>query len=128
MYHLFLDDIRIPQQVTWVELPMPGGWIIARNYKDFTSIILEKGMPEFIAFDHDLADEHYQILKPGEIRGEYKEKTGADCAHWLVGYCMEDWKDLPDYAVHSMNPEGGKNIIAKLESYRRLLEDKRKRK
>ena len=57
-YYLFLDDERYPKQVTWVNLPLVD-WVIVRNYNEFVKKIEEDGMPVFISFDHDLADEHY---------------------------------------------------------------------
>ena len=70
---LYLDDIRVPD----------GDWVIVRSYNEFISHIKQYGLPEFISFDHDLADEHYA----GENYKNFKEKTGLDCARWLLVYC-----------------------------------------
>lgn len=51
-----------------------------------------------------------------------REKTGLDCAKWLVNLCMDNNLDLPDYIVHSMNPAGAKNIWEYLENYRKFRE------
>lgn len=49
MYNLFLDDIRMPEDVSWVKLPKNIEWVIVRNYKEFRKTILNKGIPEFVA-------------------------------------------------------------------------------
>ena len=47
-----------------------------------------------------------------------REKTGMDCAKWLVDYCMDNKKELPDFVVHSMNPAGGENIKSLLDQFK----------
>jgi hypothetical protein len=49
---------------------------------------------------------------------EFKEKTGMDCAKWLVDYCMDNKKELPDFVVHSMNPAGAENIKQLLTQFK----------
>ncbi len=39
-----------------------------------------------------------------------QEKTGRDCAHWLVGYCQDNNVPLKLVSVHSHNPVGTSNI------------------
>ena len=87
-YNLFLDDVREPDKVTWVNLP-PVEWTIVRNYNQFVSTIERFGLPNFISFDHDLAEEHYHPAMYSENVSDYnklytnchfKEKTGYDCA------------------------------------------------
>lgn len=112
-YQLFLDDMRTPRDVRWVELPL-GPWVVARSFDSFTKVIIERGMPDFIAFDHDLADEHYTL---NVNYSKYKEKTGFDCAKWLVEYCMNNSMALPAYVVHSMNPIGKGNIESLLKAF-----------
>jgi hypothetical protein len=50
------------------------------------------------------------------------EKTGYDCAKWLVEYCIEKDLDLPTYYIHSMNPAGGNNIKKFLDRYKKFRE------
>jgi hypothetical protein len=127
-YYLFLDDERFPQDVTWVKLP-PHNWTIVRNYADFVRTIENKGLPVEIAFDHDLGHEHYQAYhtaaKPGHGVIDYssfKEKTGLDCAKWLIEHCNEKNLPFPKYYVHSMNPIGKQNIINAFNSFKRYLQ------
>lgn len=129
-YNLFLDDERIPQIVTWVELPLVE-WVIARNYNQFVEIIQKNGLPELVSFDHDLADEHYaeytaahdpKSLTRGRINYDtFKEKTGYDCAKWLAQYCVDNNRPIPQYYTHTMNPIGGANICSILESAKRVI-------
>lgn len=112
-YALFLDDIREPKQVKWVDLP-PYDWTIVRNYKEFTRTIEARGLPYFIAFDHDLSLEHYVH---NTVVTDSKEKTGSDCALWLIDYCIKHDKDVPKFVVHSMNPAGVISIKSKLTNY-----------
>jgi hypothetical protein len=124
---LFLDDIRDPYSTTHVRLPL-GPWLVVRNYDEFCKAINDEWrnnrcLPTFIAFDHDLAEIHYIDYKFGQItqeeyeRVETKEKTGMDCAKWLIDFCLDNNLDLPDYLVHSMNPVGKKNIECLLENF-----------
>lgn len=116
---LFLDDIRYPVEAyhyTRQDIFLRKDWHIVRNYEQFVSRILEKRLPDMISFDHDLAEVHY--LQPGS--GEYTEKTGYDCAKWLVEYCMDHHLDLPEFYCHSMNPVGKENIESLLKNFKNL--------
>lgn len=112
-YKLFLDDERIPANVTWVPevFSSPFDWVVVRSFNEFVKQIEENGLPSVISFDHDLAIEHYNEGLAGlPPRKDYKEKTGYDCAKWLVEYCMDNKKKIPEFYVHSMNPVGRENI------------------
>ena len=120
MYNLFLDDVRNPN----VFLDDCRVWETVKDYNGFVRIIQQKGLPTFISFDHDLDWEHYPMnnAKSGKVvlkYEEYKEKTGMDCAKWLVEFCMKTNQPLPEYQVHSMNPIGKLNIQSLLESYKK---------
>lgn len=121
-YNLFLDDIRMPNDVTWVNLPMKV-YTIVRNYADFVKIIENQGIPKFVAFDHDLSMAHYGDGLHGDVidYNKYEEKTGYDCAKYLVQECSKKGVKHPPYVVHSMNPVGKQNIISYVESYNKSL-------
>lgn len=107
-YHLFLDDIRVPSQVKWVDLP-PANWVIVRSYEDFVKTIESKGVPVFVSFDHDLSMDAMIAANRGEIyRGP--EKTGLDCAFWLFQKCASEGLKFPQWACHSINPIGRRAI------------------
>lgn len=118
-YNLFLDDERVPKQVKWIELPLVN-WVIVRNYDDFVHHITTHGIPLIVSFDHDLALEHYADAGKQQLNyATYREKTGYDCAKFLVEYCLERNYNLPKYYVHSMNTVGKANILSLLNSYTR---------
>jgi len=125
-YNLFLDDIRMPTDVTWVNLPNCS-WVVVKNYESFREIIWNMGIPKFVAYDHDLSVEQYETYHGIDENGKltinydkFKEKTGYDCCKFLVNECNKLNVKHPDYAVHSMNPVGKSNIISYVESYNRI--------
>lgn len=114
-----MDDLRYPidaYHYTKQDIFLRDDWEIARNYHQFVSSIIEEGLPEFISFDHDLADEDYLESDSHEI----PEKTGYECAKWLINYCMDHNAELPKFFSHSMNPVGKENIESLLNNYKKL--------
>ena len=111
---LWLDDLRNP--VIWAKDYSGYKIIWVKSYNDFIKYISEHGIPDIISFDHDLDEEHYQmifnLLKPNfKIPyNKFKEKSGYDCALWLIEYCVKNKLNLPDIKIHSMNPIGRENI------------------
>jgi hypothetical protein len=128
-YKLFLDDMRQPsgaysytQNPIYLEL----NWVLAKDYNDFVNCIKLKGMPDLISFDHDLADIHYGFPVPSLCEYDtMTEMTGYHCAKWLIEYCMDNNVNPPEYLVHSMNVEGGKNIKYLIENYKRFLKSQK---
>lgn len=122
---LWLDDYRDPMKDDWLVFsPIPREnlkvvWV--KTYQEFKDWIIDNGLPEAICFDHDLADEHYEIGRPSGFQEfDYSlttEKTGMDCAKWLVQYCIEFKKPLPLFNIQSANPVGKKNIQAFLDNF-----------
>ena len=94
MYKLYLDDLRVPIQS--YPLMNNSDWRIVRSYDEFVKTISSDGLPNIISFDHDLAFEHYRqsMYDPDKhytnyyTDGTFKEKTGFECAKWLVEYCQ----------------------------------------
>lgn len=123
MYNLFLDDERFPKDVKWIELPLVH-WIIARDFEMFCKIIIRDGLPSNISFDHDLGDLAYKQAAANsfDYSKQGREKTGYDCANWLINYCMNNNIKFPSYTVHSLNPIGKENIIKLIENYKIALE------
>lgn len=119
MIRLFLDDERMPidcAKYMYTRLSnvtvYHEKWEIVRNYDEFVDYIKTEGLPDIISFDHDLG--FYK--NPTDY--DKKEKTGYDCAKWLVDYCIDNKKKLPEFLVHSMNPIGYQNIKKYLENYK----------
>lgn len=110
---LWLDDLRNP--FINIEGRIPKENLIidqVLNYEQFVQWIEKYGLPRIISFDHDLADEHYtpeeywhdyQISKEYQDAQNYQEKTGMDCAKWLIDYCIDNKKPLPIFYVHYLN-------------------------
>lgn len=123
-YSIFLDDVRFPSDVTWVSLNFPADKVIVRDFNQFKRTIERKGLPVFVAYDHDLSVEHYGDGLNGDNidYSQYKEKTGLDCCKFLVEECAKKSIKHPPYVVHSMNPVGRANIESYIESYNRSLE------
>ena len=127
---LWLDDYRNPMEGQWLVFSpitledLEVFWV--KSYKEFTDWITENGLPDAICFDHDLGD--YQAFRNGHP--EYfedqewpeTEKTGYDCAKWLVEYCMENKLKLPLYNIQSANPVGKENIDKLLKNYIKHME------
>ena len=113
---LYLDDVRIPKDTDWA---------VVKNYDEFVAHIRMHGLEsyEVISLDHDLGDtamnEYYN-----NVRDNYKidynnitEKTGLDCAKFLVAESMTKSIPLPQIYVHSANPIGSANIMGYINNY-----------
>jgi hypothetical protein len=139
--NIFLDDERVPSDVSWLELPSVE-WTVVRNHKEFVSLLksaYENGVAiEHISFDHDLADEHYKVMQE-EVRHtafvddteggmnvtfDYgTEKTGYDCAKSFFDLLLDNGGSFPTFTVHSLNPVGKKRIQEFLDSAKKFYED-----
>lgn len=131
-YKLFLDDYRQPEECALYMYRRIGkenpiyldkDWVVVKNYPDFISCIMDKGVPSLISFDHDLADGHYhKNMQEGILNYDSEDfedddynKTGYHCAKWLRDFCYVNGVDFPRWFVHSMNPVGTENIVALLK-------------
>lgn len=124
---LWLDDYRDPynKEVDWLVFSplsredLKVYW--AKSYDSFVHFITNEGLPDAICFDHDLSD--FQAFKAGypdlmeDVPTPITEKTGFDCAKWLIDYCMDNNKPLPLYNIQSANPVGKENIDKLLKNY-----------
>lgn len=134
---LWLDDIRSPHNPKYktmvdalltddmTEQKIPGEVFWVRNHFEFTQHIITIGLPDIISFDHDLAESHYNPLmykgvhEYNKLYKTFIEPTGYDCAKWLVDYCIDFGKKLPEYNCHSQNPAGKQNILSYLNNYKK---------
>jgi hypothetical protein len=119
LYRIYLDDVRMPIQ--------KDGWVVVRSYNEFVDKVNEIGLEniELISLDHDLGDTamdewyrnvyHNYTLDYNNIT----EKTGMDCAKWLVEQWM-DGKPVVDVVVHSANAIGSANISGYINNYRHI--------
>lgn len=115
MYKIYLDDVRTPVDSTWV---------VVRNYDEFVSKVVEIGLNniECISLDHDLGDTamqewHKNVYYNYTLNYDnILEKTGMDCAKWLV----ERWLDgepVVTVYTHSANAIGSANIMGYINNY-----------
>ncbi len=120
MRYLFLDDERVPTDVTWVIIGQHD-WEIVRSFDEAVEWVKANGYPDVVSFDHDLGYEGTTIADSGLVivTNSTESKSGYDFAKWLVEYDMETLT-MPehfDYTVHSMNPVGARNIQVYLDNY-----------
>lgn len=120
-YALFLDDVRDPNS-SWMNYCMQCRdydlvkWTIARSFDEFKAIIDEKGMPDFISYDHDLHDEHYDgsmwlgLNEYNEVAKNFKHPTGLECAQYVLEKLGD--KVHPPFFPHTQNPIGYMRIMA----------------
>lgn len=104
---LWLDDMRNPftdglkKYLPHYSMRSDVEIVWAKSYEDFVDTINKNGLPDVIAFDHDLGE----------------GKSGFDCAKWLVDYCLDNNKHLPQWAIQSANPVGAQNINSLLNNF-----------
>lgn len=130
---IYLDDIRTPAETRWV---------VVRDFVEFVSTIDEVGLENVavISLDHDLgptaAREYFNNVSPNYTLNynNIKERTGMDCAKWLVEQFYlrnPDWLTLaqedkldtdaifpfPTVYTHSANPIGSANIMGYINNF-----------
>lgn len=122
---LWLDDSRDPNTDDWLNFSPIGKncevvWV--KSYAAFTHWIIVNGLPDAICFDHDLGFTNEYYIE-NDIESPDPERTGYDCAKWLVEYCLLHNKVLPLYSVQSANIVGKVNIISYLENFKKSQND-----
>ena len=113
---LYLDDVRTPKDADWE---------VVRSYDEFTAHIRLHGLENYdlMSLDHDLGDtamsEYYNNVHPNYTLdyNNITEKTGLDCAKFLVAESMTKGIPLPAIYVHSANPIGSANIMGYINNY-----------
>lgn len=118
-YKIYLDDVRTPLD--------HESWVIVRNYDEFVQKVTELGLEniELITLDHDLGDSamkewHENVSVNYTLNYDnITEKTGMDCAKWLVNQWL-DGKPVVDVYTHSANAIGSANIIGYINNYKHV--------
>ena len=129
---IYLDDVRTPVNPEWV---------VVRSYDEFVEKVRELGFEniEVISLDHDLGDtamsEYFNNVSPNYTLdySNIEEKTGMDCAKWIVDYYYDNYnfaEDLisrkskkilgitfPKVYTHSANPIGSANIMGYINNF-----------
>lgn len=109
---IWIDDIRDPFKADWLMSYAPeyaygeGEVVWVKDYNEFIDEVITNGLPDKIAFDHDLGEGN----------------SGMDCAKWLVSWCMDKHEDLPEWTIQSDNPAGKENINSLLSNYLKFKE------
>lgn len=129
---LWLDDLRNPNEGSWIEQFAPEFkkshhiiWVL--SFTEFTEWIEKNGLPDKICFDHDLGEDvAINLVAKGVNKKKAREakklaKSGYDCAKWLVDYCIDNKKEIPDWNVQSANPVGKENINGLLNNAKNHL-------
>ena len=118
MNKIYLDDVRTPIDSTW---------IVVRSYDEFVTKVNEIGLENIgvISLDHDLGDSamkewHRNVYHNYKLDyNNITEKTGYDCAKWLVEQWMNG-KPVVDVYTHSANAIGSANIMGYINNYRHV--------
>ena len=129
---IYLDDVRTPVDT--------DNWVVVRSYDEFVNKVKEVGLKniEVISLDHDLGDtamnEYFNNVSPNYSLdySNIQEKTGYDCAKWLVNHFYDinpDWIllgrlqkksiniNFPTVYTHSANPIGSANIMGYINNF-----------
>ncbi len=120
MRRLFLDDLRDPIECAMYMYLRADcriyheEWEIVRSYGQFINSIKLNGLPDLISFDYDLADDA-KLRENLPIEEWFNldkniEYNGLDCVKWLIKYCSDKNLELPNFVVHSSNPDGTKYL------------------
>lgn len=96
-WNLFLDDIRTPLCLSHADTP--GSFVVARTVTEALNECEQKGLPSAMSLDHDL--------------GEGQEDAPRFLWYLIDGHLDGKWdcSTIKLVQVHSMNPEGVKNLI-----------------
>lgn len=107
---LWHDDVR----------PPPVGWTWAQTNAEAKEWLSIEGLVSECSLDHDLGmdevelptdvDEALDVLAEHQKRAS---ETGLDLVHWMV----ETGNVPPKVTIHSWNPEGARNMAARLNRY-----------
>ena len=94
-YKLFIDDERFPTDSTCV---------IARSSHEAMQVVITRGIPDVILFDHDLGS----------------DDTSMVFLHAFIDHVLGNGILFPrdfTYSIHSQNPVGSENIKSLMNSF-----------
>jgi hypothetical protein len=117
--NIYLDDIRTPT--------VPEFWTVVRNYDEFVAKVTEVRLENIrlISLDHDLGptaikEWHSNVYHNYSLNYDnIQEKTGYDCAKWLVERWMEG-EPVVEVVTHSANAIGSANIMGYINNYKHI--------
>ena len=122
-----------------MRIPKDPNWKVVRNYEEFVDLVSKTGLEniETRSLDHDLGpiamSEYFNNVSPNyklDYNNLIEEKTGYDCAKWLVDYYYEKYDKevsrnekrnsgilFPRIYTHSANPIGSANIMGYVNNF-----------
>lgn len=95
---LFLDDERVPADVTWMSYPAEALFTVVRNSAQFFDELFRQEF-DIVSFDHDIQE----FVKGNEVTGYHILKE-------LVDICLQNDVVIPQCVFHTQNPIGKKNM------------------
>jgi hypothetical protein len=118
---IYLDDIRTP---------VDKDWLVVKNYEEFVKAVdsFDIDQIECISLDHDLdytamAEYFNSTDDKRELNYELiKEKTGMDCAKYLVEKWINTGKTCK-VMIHSANEPGSINMKSYINSYKKSVNE-----
>lgn len=97
---LFLDDERMPHDVTWLEYAEDAEFHVVRDLQSFIEAFVELE-PDVVSFDHDLGVNSAGKLLP----------SGYDCVKAAISFLFNNHDHpIPKAVFHSKNPVGSQNM------------------
>lgn len=127
-HYVYLDDVRTPLGVFYDTRYDHVGkieeWVVVRSYDEFVAKVQELGLANIalISLDHDLGPSAMKEWKENVYKNyeldydNIEEKTGYDCAKWLVERWM-DGEPIVKVVTHSANAIGSANIMGYINNY-----------
>jgi len=117
--NIYLDDMRTPTVSEF--------WTVVRDYDEFVAKVTEVGLENIrlISLDHDLGptaikEWHSNVYHNYSLNYDnIQEKTGYDCAKWLVERWMEG-EPVVEVVTHSANAIGSANIMGYINNYKHI--------
>lgn len=89
--NIYVDDKRTP---------IDTDWTIVRSYHDFIFLVNQSfDLIKMVSLDYHLND----TVSP--------DKTGLDCAKYLIDYCDKNHKPLPRILAHDRDVVGTQEIV-----------------
>ena len=106
---LFIDNHRFPSEIDWMEddsrVYIVEDWDIVRDYDEFVNYIDATGVPSVVSFGYKLS----------------KNKTGYNCAEYLIEYCIRYDVMPPVQLCHSKHKSGKKKINVLWDKFINIL-------
>lgn len=97
----------IPKSKLWLDdsREAPVGWVISYDYYSFKGVVEGMRLFSHMSLDHDLS-------------GSVSAPNGYDCVKWYLDWLYLTEKGIcPNITIHSMNPNGAKNMYNLIVSY-----------